>query len=73
MTEATVTAPGDSSPRPRAKDLGVPFEAAPGPLNAITDVAGVEVGHETLVSGSGPLVQGSGPVRTGVKIGRAHV
>ncbi len=68
MTEATVTAPGDSSPRPRARDLGVPFEGAPGPLNAITDVAGVEVGHETLVSGSGPLVQGSGPVRTGVTV-----
>ncbi|MDX1644362.1 MAG: P1 family peptidase [Thermoanaerobaculia bacterium] len=38
----------------------------PGPLNAITDVAGVEVGHTTLISGSGPMVVGRGPVRTGV-------
>lgn len=50
----------------RARDLGVPFEGAPGPLNAITDVAGVEVGHVTLVSGNGSLVRGKGPVRTGV-------
>jgi L-aminopeptidase/D-esterase-like protein len=52
--------------RPRARDLGVPFEGTPGPLNAITDVAGVEVGHVTLIAGSGPLVVGRGPVRTGV-------
>ncbi len=52
--------------RERARDLGVPFEGTPGPLNAITDVAGVEVGHRTLVSGHGPLVVGKGPVRTGV-------
>jgi D-aminopeptidase len=51
---------------PRARDLGVPFEGAPGPLNAITDVAGVEVGHTTLISGEGKLVVGKGPVRTGV-------
>jgi L-aminopeptidase/D-esterase-like protein len=51
---------------PRARDLGVPFEGAPGPLNAITDVAGVEVGHVTLIEGSGKLVRGKGPVRTGV-------
>ncbi len=51
---------------PRARDLGIPFDGAPGPLNAITDVAGVEVGHSTLVSGSGRLVVGRGPVRTGV-------
>ncbi len=51
---------------PRARDLGVPFEGVPGPLNAITDVAGVEVGHVTLVSGEGNLVVGRGPVRTGV-------
>jgi L-aminopeptidase/D-esterase-like protein len=50
----------------RARDLGVPFEGTPGPLNAITDVAGIEVGHTTLISGSGPLVVGEGPVRTGV-------
>ena len=50
----------------RARDLGIPFEGTPGPLNAITDVAGVEVGHVTLIGGSGPLVRGVGPVRTGV-------
>src|ERR1700688_5191868 len=51
---------------PRARDLGVPFDGTPGPLNAITDVAGVEVGFKTLISGDGPLVRGKGPVRTGV-------
>ena len=51
---------------PRARDLGVPFEGTPGPLNAITDVAGVEVGHTTLIRGQGKLVTGKGPVRTGV-------
>ena len=50
----------------RARDLGVPFIGHPGPLNAITDVSGVEVGHVTLVEGDGSLVVGSGPVRTGV-------
>jgi L-aminopeptidase/D-esterase-like protein len=52
--------------KPRARDLGVPFSGTPGPLNAITDVAGVEVGHATIVEGSGPLVVGRGPIRTGV-------
>ena len=52
--------------RPRARDLGVPFDGTPGPLNAITDVAGVEVGFVTLVEGEGKLVMGRGPVRTGV-------
>ena len=51
---------------PRARDLGVPFEGTPGPLNAITDVAGVEVSHTTIIRGSGKLVVGKGPVRTGV-------
>ena len=50
----------------RARDLGVPFEGTPGNLNAITDVAGVEVGYTTLISGEGKLVVGKGPVRTGV-------
>jgi D-aminopeptidase len=44
----------------------VPFDGTPGPLNAITDVAGVLVGHTTLISGSGKLKVGEGPVRTGV-------
>jgi D-aminopeptidase len=52
--------------KPRARDLGVPFDGTPGPYNAITDVKGVEVGHTTLISGSGKLVVGQGPVRTGV-------
>src|SRR5262245_53308567 len=55
-----------SSTKPRARDLGVPFSGTPGPLNAITDVAGIEVGHTTLVEGDGPLVVGRGPIRTGV-------
>ncbi len=50
----------------RARDLGVPFDGAPGPFNAITDVAGVTVGHTTLISGEGKLQIGKGPVRTGV-------
>ena len=52
--------------KPRARDLGVPFDGTPGPLNAITDVAGVTVGHTTLISGEGKLQVGKGPVRTGV-------
>lgn len=51
---------------PRARDLGIPFDGTPGPLNAITDVAGVTVGHTTLISGQGKLRVGVGPVRTGV-------
>src|SRR5438445_172842 len=50
----------------RGRDLGIPFEGTPGPLDAITDVGGVEVGHRTLVEGNGKLVVGKGPVRTGV-------
>src|SRR3989442_864574 len=52
--------------KPRARDLGVPFDGTPGPHNAITDVVGVEVGYVTLVSGEGELKVGSGPVRTAV-------
>ncbi len=52
--------------KPRARDLGVPFEGTPGTLNAITDVKGVEVGHTTIISGEGKLQVGVGPVRTGV-------
>jgi L-aminopeptidase/D-esterase-like protein len=52
--------------KPRARDLGVPFDGPPGPLNAITDVSGVTVGHTTLISGEGKLQIGKGPVRTGV-------
>lgn len=50
----------------RGRDWGLPFAGKPGPFNAITDVAGVEVGTTTLISGEGPLVVGMGPIRTGV-------
>ena len=50
----------------RGRELGLPFPGRPGPDNAITDVAGVEVGTVTLISGEGPLIVGKGPVRTGV-------
>ena len=66
--------------RPRARQLGVPFEGTPGAWNAITDVKGVEVGHTTLIKGEGKLAVGKGPVRTGVtailprgKVGHAPV
>jgi D-aminopeptidase len=53
--------------RVRARDLGiVTGELTPGPLNAITDVEGVLVGHSTIVRGDGALKKGEGPVRTGV-------
>jgi D-aminopeptidase len=61
-----VSAQGKTPAKPRARDLGVPFDGTPGPLNAITDVPGVAVGHATLISGEGNLVIGKGPVRTGV-------
>ena len=62
MTSAKVF----SQSKPRARDLGIPFDGAPGKFNAITDVAGIEVGHTTLISGEGKLQVGVGPVRTGV-------
>jgi D-aminopeptidase len=64
---ALPAAAGPEAPtRVRARDLGVPFDGTPGPLNAITDVEGVLVGQTTLISGNGKLVVGKGPVRTGV-------
>ena len=63
MTDVSATTPGD---RIRARGLGLPFDGTPGPANAITDVAGVEVGYSTVIEGDGPLVIGKGPVRTGV-------
>ncbi|HET9221988.1 MAG TPA: P1 family peptidase [Roseiflexaceae bacterium] len=55
--------------RARARDLGIRIgRLEPGHWNAITDVAGVRVGHTTLISGEGPLVVGQGPVRTGVTV-----
>ena len=61
-----VTATGSAQTKPRARDLGVPFDGTPGPLNAITDVSGVEVGMTTIIRGDGALKVGEGPVRTGV-------
>ncbi len=56
-----------SSHRPRARDLGIKIgRVKPGRYNAITDVAGVRVGHTTLIEGAGKLVPGVGPIRTGV-------
>jgi len=54
--------------KPRERDLRLPIGGTPGALDAITDVAGVEVGHATLIAGSGMLVTGKGPVRTGVTV-----
>src|SRR5665213_87478 len=56
------------TPHPRERDLGLPIGGVAGRLDAITDVAGVEVGYTTLISGEGRLVVGKGPVRTGVTI-----
>src|SRR5215207_790997 len=64
----TVGGQGASTAKPRERELGLPIGGAAGRLDAITDVAGVEVGHTTLVSGSGKLVVGKGPVRTGVTV-----
>lgn len=61
----------------RARDLGIGFQGQPGTWNAITDVPGVEVGYQTLISGHGALRAGHGPVRTGVTaivpLGREHI
>jgi D-aminopeptidase len=60
-------------PRPRLRDLGITIGAMPtGPLNAITDVAGVSVGHTTIIHGDGPLRPGHGPARTGVTAIHPH-
>jgi D-aminopeptidase len=60
---------GTDASRMRARDLGIVIgRYQPGPLNAITDVAGVKVGHVTLLRGEGALVPGKGPVRTGVTV-----
>lgn len=59
--------------RKRPRDLGIILgEMNPGPLNAITDVDGVQVGQVTLIEGDGPLVPGTGPIRTGVTVVKPH-
>lgn len=68
-TALPVTPDHDPARPPRARDLGIRIGDLPtGPWNAITDVAGVRVGHTTLIEGDGPLVVGQGPVRTGVTV-----
>ena len=52
--------------KPRARDIGIPFNGTPGKFNAITDVKGIEVGYSTIISGQGKNILGKGPVRTGV-------
>jgi L-aminopeptidase/D-esterase-like protein len=52
--------------KPRARDIGIPFNGTPGRFNAITDVKGVEVGYSTIISGQGKNIRGKGPARTGV-------
>ncbi|MEO6549293.1 MAG: P1 family peptidase [Ferruginibacter sp.] len=52
--------------KPRARDIGIPFNGITGKFNAITDVKGVEVGYSTIISGQGKNIRGKGPVRTGV-------
>jgi D-aminopeptidase len=61
LTSAVAATNAAAQPKPRARDLGIPFDGTPGPLNRITDVAGVSVGYSTLVRGSGVHA-----VRTGV-------
>jgi L-aminopeptidase/D-esterase-like protein len=62
LVPATIVA----QPRPRGRALGIPFSGKTGPHNAITDVAGVAVGHTTIIRGEGKVERGKGPVRTGV-------
>ena len=67
----TLAAAAEAQPaKPRAREMGISslIGGTAGALDAITDVAGIEVGHTTLISGGGKLVRGQGPVRTGVTI-----
>src|SRR6201985_3721634 len=66
VSTSSASKAADAKPKPRARDLVIPFDGTPGPLNSITDVAGVTVGHTTLISGEGKLQVGKGPIRTGV-------
>ncbi len=63
---AITTLAATAQTRPRARDLGIPFPGQTGPMNALTDVPGVAVGHVTLIEGEGKLIPGKGPIRTGV-------
>ena len=61
LIAAIATIPASTQTRPRGRDLGIPFPGQTGANNAITDVAGVAVGHVTLIEGEGKLVPGQGP------------
>lgn len=65
-TTTILSQPANS--KPRARDLGIPFDGKPGALNAITDVPGIEVGYSTIIRDTGMLEVGKGPVRTGVTV-----
>ena len=65
----TDASPEGAESRARARELGIIVgRYQPGPLNAITDIPGLKVGHRTLMVGDGPLIPGQGPVRTGVTV-----
>ena len=66
LLAAAVAITTTAQTRPRGRELGIPFPGQTGPMNAITDVAGIAVGHVTLIEGEGKLVPGKGPIRTGV-------
>jgi L-aminopeptidase/D-esterase-like protein len=66
MLVVAAALPAAAQTRPRGRDLGIPFPGQTGPLNAITDVAGIAVGHVTLIEGEGRIAPGTGPIRTGV-------
>jgi len=66
LLAAATAIPSVAQNPPRGRDLGIPFPGQTGPLNSITDVAGVAVGHVTLIEGEGKLIPGKGPIRTGV-------
>jgi len=66
ITLATLINFYSQAQKPRARDIGIPFDGKTGPYNAITDVTGVEVGYSTIISGTGKNIRGKGPVRTGV-------
>src|SRR3954465_2590001 len=68
LLAVAVTSRASAQSKPRENDLKLPIGGVPGPLDAITDVPGVEVGQTTLISGTGALVVGQGPVRTGVTV-----
>jgi D-aminopeptidase len=66
LLAATIAITVTAQTRPCGRELGIPFPGTTGPLNAITDVPGIAVGHVTLIEGEGKLVPGKGPIRTGV-------